>query len=1329
MKRFLIKSNEVALRLESRESGFSWFDGRILDAAGFLVYSEVFTFLKTLPEVAEADHAILIAEGGMGKTFILEEFRKSFSNDEVEKIDLARYGGNVHLLGQDIENGAKKKFLLIDGVDEADELCPTLLLMLTRTNLKAHVIIASRSIPPLKALCEELKWPVFSLLPYTRDDVHEICKAGGKDFFVFMREVEGRGLGGVCAKPLGCKMLLSSFDGKKLMYTSSEDMWHRALMCLCAENDCSPTITLKKDSHITANEGWSMAIRVALILKLSGHSVITRISSFTGLNEGAIDFSRIIPSDEYVKFNECLLRPIFMPIEHNRFRFAHSSYFDFMAAMGIIEYVDVSEWMKIVLSQDGVPFPQWEGAISWLAARDGVLLERVKTTRPDLLLGSDAVAAKIGVDEICKAILKNAESIPATIRENPAIQARYYALSTDGCVQILADVLKNSCSEAVLDTAIDIIRRARVVQMVDSLVEFFCDDAKDISLRVSVGYALLDLADSDQRAKCRTLLSRAMPKRLKGLILRLLWPNHMTGRELIPFLTPSEDGVFDVYEHWLENEFPLSLDALSEEDMCELLRWAITDLKRAEAGEHHFFAAKLSVFIHCWLKTSSQKELELLARGLADYADICFSPFSDRQSYEHIKDGYGSKEYIADVTRRRRMACFIVEHECLSLKPLTSFCIQLLQYNDIDFMIDAIKSSNVPCHRKRWVECLARRAGGIELPARHDVWDWLHQEFPVCFNVDAKTALRERRKYEREIQSIKRRGQLKSMERERKQSEVYAKYAAWAHEKLLDAARGEQFAQVMNVVYWQTPKGGCNFGLDFRKSALWPTFSEQELTTLIDAAYDFILKCNGPWSKANEYHPSYVQAFYLLMAYDQERLKQLPPEAWRKFAPELLQALNYDTFDLVSLTLKYFSERQPRIFFEELAKVFRKQLAAGQTIELYKFKEIMGTEVVAKLLVVLDSRDISSEQRRSLYDEFWRIDSRVTADHINASFMSGVSLRECEFQTSVYLIVSAPEKRFPELLAALYEDTQWGRAWAEQILGQEDYHHCTVSGVLCRCPVGVLKEFYQWLIENFPMGNVYQFISRVFNELVSRPDIELPQMLDDLSKRFPHLRYLRDWTLRARRNLLEKDCPTYDIDTIKQVLLKRKNGTFVNTPDDLLAVVCEVLKKYQTRLTGRENPRIECLWNTGKAVTHKDEAAFSNDIKSYMDLVLPNVVVNREVKLSSASGDKPGAITDIWVTAISKTDDRRIRLCIEVKGSWNRECKTSFKNQLCEKYMGEGGADAGIFLVGWFYSELVRVNRNQWKDKYSAERFLREQEDCLSKQEYKVKSIVIDCTY
>jgi hypothetical protein len=519
---------------------------------------------------------------------------------------------------------------------------------------------------------------------------------------------------------------------------------------------------------------------------------------------------------------------------------------------------------------------------------------------------------------------------------------------------------------------------------------------------------------------------------------------------------------------------------------------------------------------------------------------------------------------------------------------------------------------------------------------------------------------------------------------------------------------------------------------------------------LAAAANDFILSYNGPWPEENVCYPSHIQAFYLLAAKAKNRLIELPAAAWQKFAPELFRAYRHDTFDLDRQTMELFAEHQPDAFLDALAKNLERQLISSGFVGLNTFKPFIGDgDNVARLLAALDSEELEDQKRSHLYEAFWRLDEQRTEKYINERRFATVPLKESGLKTSMYLIASNPQSRFPELLDLLKEDAQWGRDWCLQTLGQSGFQYSPFPKMLKRLSVKELKEFYAWLQRVFPMeeqphhtgcyspdavDNVYEAISAIFDELGSRIDKDVPTALEELATQFPQLTYLKDWAQQSKRMLLERECPTYDIPSIKKLLEGQEKGSVVNTATDLLEVVFDMLKeKYQNFLTGKETPRVRDLWNEpqrGKeGVKHKDEATLSDHIKSYLELVLPKMVINREVKLNRGSGDETGAQTDIWITAFSQCDNTRLRLCIEVKGSWNSSCPTAFHDQLCKKYMGDGGADAGIYLVGWFWSEQKTSHKNQWhNDRSEAECVLQQQERELS-QRYKVRHLILDCTY
>ena len=117
--------------------------------------------------------------------------------------------------------------------------------------------------------------------------------------------------------------------------------------------------------------------------------------------------------------------------------------------------------------------------------------------------------------------------------------------------------------------------------------------------------------------------------------------------------------------------------------------------------------------------------------------------------------------------------------------------------------------------------------------------------------------------------------------------------------------------------------------------------------------------------------------------------------------------------------------------------------------------------------------------------------------------------------------------------------------------------------------------------------------------------------------------------------------------------------------------------------------------------------------------------------MNRGSHGKPGARTDIWVETFSDDYPKKISLCIEVKGSWNPEIKDALNNQLIGKYMDNGAADAGIFLVGWFKAKNCSrpIDHNLGKTIEEAHAFLRQQEEDAVKKGHLVKCVVVDCEY
>ncbi len=897
-------------------------------------------------------------------------------------------------------------------------------------------------------------------------------------------------------------------------------------------------------------------------------------------------------------------------------------------------------------------------------------------------------------------------------------------------------------SETVMDTAIDIIRRARLVSVSDMLVEMFCDEALDLSLRKSAGYALVELADKKQRSRCKRVLQGPRVNQLKGIVLRMVWPDQMSVEELIPLLCHKNGNVADSFFSWITHGgFVASLSRMSSGDKIKLLTWAVSEIKRRDGLLDCIADARRSVFLHCWKEERSKKFVPLLAKGIVAYDAAYQSPFgNDNDEWRDSSHIFSDTDFSNDVEWRRAVAKHIVEDTRLPIDAVYGCWMRLLRAEDGKFIVSSLGNVASPVIRERWANCL-RYVGYVKLPERTNLWNKLHQEFPKIFSCDAVTALAEAEKFETELNAMRLKNERESKRREAKNKSILSRNVVWVRETLRNGKVKGRFDSLMEVLQQQRPKGAKESLLDFRANTLWPSFSEDDLDKLAEAAYDFLLKCKGPWSDGQTCYPIYAKALCLLYSCGRDKLDRMPVRVWKKVGPELLHYLDFEKFELLPLTVGYFRRLHNKTFREVFLKCSKRQLHAEKFWKIKEARNFFSGKGFAQLLKSLDENSLTDDQRYSLYDRFFEADYAITTDYVRNKYAS-VPLRGMGLRIVNCVLLSSP-RRFQEFLHELASDSEWGVRWAELVLPQEDYHHAAITRLLHRLPVRSIKEFYAWLNIHFPpekapyhegawfcddKDNLYRAKSFVFNELMSRIEPEAVDAVEELRCRFPKEKWFHDCALRLQQKLLAVRCPIFSAGMVRKLLDNQKRMSVVNCADDLLHVVMDSLSRYQTYLTGVDTPQVRYLWNEHDgAVMHRSEEDLSDHIKAFLKQDFRKIVANREVQLNRGRKGRSGARTDIWINAIADNQSIPLTLCIEVKGSWNPEVRTAYKAQLVEKYMDDGGAQSGIFLVGWFESkrELKKTSIGVKKD---IARLLATQERQLVKCGQKVKHIILDCS-
>lgn len=192
MVRYFVETSKVDVRMVHQENGFSFFgdSGGLLDEYGFLRDPQWMRGLKTLADVAAEQAVVIIAESGLGKSYIAREFAKKRGVDAVLFIDVQEYRGDPQGLVAAMLAASDKQFVCLDGLDEAEELASAIVRGFRSLPSSVKRLIFSRCVPGLRQFTEDGGFKLYSLLPLTQEDVKSLAGESGVDREAFIAEVK-----------------------------------------------------------------------------------------------------------------------------------------------------------------------------------------------------------------------------------------------------------------------------------------------------------------------------------------------------------------------------------------------------------------------------------------------------------------------------------------------------------------------------------------------------------------------------------------------------------------------------------------------------------------------------------------------------------------------------------------------------------------------------------------------------------------------------------------------------------------------------------------------------------------------------------------------------------------------------------------------------------------------------------------------------------------------------------------------------------------------------------------------------------------------------------
>jgi hypothetical protein len=226
--------------------------------------------------------------------------------------------------------------------------------------------------------------------------------------------------------------------------------------------------------------------------------------------------------------------------------------------------------------------------------------------------------------------------------------------------------------------------------------------------------------------------------------------------------------------------------------------------------------------------------------------------------------------------------------------------------------------------------------------------------------------------------------------------------------------------------------------------------------------------------------------------------------------------------------------------------------------------------------------------------------------------------------------------------------------------------------------------------------NLSHWRSQLLRVLVSRKTNSAVDQLERIARARPETEWLARMWLEARASLRDERWGGTDPRELMR-LVERGELRLIESGLDLVSLVVDSLARFQDDLRG-ELRAVVGLWNESlSGNTPKGEEHLANAIARHLrqDLRDRQVVIGRELILQiGVLGGAKGKRTDIDIVATGRPNTNRtaekLRLVIEVKGSWNPSVLTAMKDQLVDRYLDPHRIQNGLFVVGRYDCPLWR---------------------------------------
>ena len=1309
----------------------------------------------------------LLGAAGLGKTtemdLLYETDRQSHGH--VARRSIADIATDAAAMREDLDALLRPEtddtVVLLDSLDEAMVPVPQAGTVISNWIGKKHpgefkLRLACRStVWPrfLLAKLQEVFGPDFvrvaELLPLEEGDVHIAAVADGLDPDAFMDEVRSSGSGTLAARPLTLQLLMDEFRATGTVGTGGRaELFARAVRRLCEESEerrDRRTATIRNVSrYIEFAEG------IAVLTLLSGRESVTQreqvdatsapipLALIENLVEGLEDPVRLFDTG------------LFTTDAAKQYRFVHRQFAEFLAGRRIAT-LDTSQ-VRAMLALDGDPESGVAGPLheiaAWAASLNPGIAAWIAGADPEIVGRSEVADDQLRR----KAFLSVAEMYrlgrltQSQLHHDDALVSGF---DYDGIEAELRGLLSDP-AERLADLhafAITVAEKNRLSGVAYALAAIATDPRWSLGTRTLAARAVVSIGEPESILSLKPLtagLPEDSDDDLKGIALRVLWPDSIADSELLPLLsTPRRSNYLGPYKYflWLLAQGRIPVPRVSSES----LRWA------AEACEpRHSLSPINSIAGGVAYRALDEWQKPEMRNGLVAYilrcADVGSDPF---YVYRQETDSFRSNDktaiggrFAADSDLRRSMIvelCRAAPSDSDSLMAVRSIP-ALFDISDFEWLLEQAASASGAISER-----VSRMAAWLPWPQHANCFEQLQRylSVPAVASVFPKMSVR--------LGSEEARQQKEYYELQNRATIPVRSSGDWSNVLSISLAKSEEsprwFAGICRAL--TMGDGGISHYTRFLSGTeAWEQTDETTRQRIVGVARRFVAECSDLSNQLRTVELSAIpmggvmEAFFLLIDCDSSFLSALDDRRWKAWAWYIIRELRF-RLDSEPMTQKkrlieLLVEREEGSVVRGVSRLAR--MPDGESTLNSLLEALEGTDSAA-----LDSRLCSLVGDRHVRKANVPLIMQYALMRSPAA-----GIRECVGQlrcrvggaipgrtvaAAISLLREAPEESGDVVLEMLWRCPSVSRRVLSLLADSSGMEFQWLSKMTTQQKGNLLQLlFVAFPPKNDPEDEGARFLGPAESAIFLRRQLmahlsgiatpEAVAALRHLEERhgseYPWLRFPRSDAEYHQRRLRWQPLQVEDLVW----MLTSSAARLLRSEADLMNIVVELLREFQDALSGTP-PLAQNLWNTPRdgCPSPKEEEAVSDNLLSFIrgKLADHGAVAMREAQLkrrlvAKQFGGARGQKTDIYVEAVpNESHPQTLRLVVEVKNSYNPETRTGLRDQLVERYLIQNGWWYGLYVVAYL-DALENQHKPLWQNPDEALRELTGQADILMKE-------------